>query len=123
MKEQVVLIDHGEEWSHDCGHLERTPDSLTPKPMIEEAPSSTGLIACCHRLHLSLFFAVSSPLPGGVRHPTSELYSIPCHGCTDVFRSTKEEDMTWVTTFAEDEATGRLAEVYAQVLKHPLSGG
>ena len=109
MKEQVVLIDHGEEWPYDASHLQRTPDSLTPKPMIEEAPSSTGLIACCHRLHLSLFFAVSSPLP--------------IHGCTDVFRSTKEEDMTWVTTFAEDEATGRLAEVYAQVLKHPLSGG
>ena len=31
--------------------------------------------------------------------------------------------MTWVTTFAEDEATGRLAEVYAEVLKHRFSRG
>jgi len=27
--------------------------------------------------------------------------------------------MTWVKTFAEDEATARLAEVYAEVMKHP----
>ena len=31
--------------------------------------------------------------------------------------------MTWVKTFAENEATGRLAEVYAKVMKHPLGGG
>lgn len=31
--------------------------------------------------------------------------------------------MAWITTFTEDEAYGRLAEVYAEVLKHPMSGG
>ena len=31
--------------------------------------------------------------------------------------------MTWVTTFAENEATGRLAEVYEEVCQHPMSGG
>ncbi|HEV8716160.1 MAG TPA: hypothetical protein VGX03_25460 [Candidatus Binatia bacterium] len=31
--------------------------------------------------------------------------------------------MTWVKTFAEDEATGRLAEVYAELMKHSLSRG
>jgi len=31
--------------------------------------------------------------------------------------------MTWVKTFAENEATGRLAEVYGEILKHPLSIG
>ena len=31
--------------------------------------------------------------------------------------------MTWVKTFAENEASGRLAEVYAAVMKHPLGGG
>jgi len=31
--------------------------------------------------------------------------------------------MAWVTTFAEDEATGRLAEVYEEVRQHPMSGG
>ena len=31
--------------------------------------------------------------------------------------------MAWVTTFTEDEATGRLAEVYDKVIKHPISGG
>jgi len=31
--------------------------------------------------------------------------------------------MTWVKTFAENEATGRLAEVYAELMKHPLAGG
>jgi len=30
--------------------------------------------------------------------------------------------MTWVKTFAENEATGRLAEVYAELMKHPLAG-
>ena len=31
--------------------------------------------------------------------------------------------MTWVKTFAENEATGRLAEVYGEVMKHPLTAG
>ena len=31
--------------------------------------------------------------------------------------------MTWVTTFAENEATGRLAEVYEEVCQHLMSGG
>src|SRR5438034_463929 len=31
--------------------------------------------------------------------------------------------MTWVKTFAENEATGQLAEVYGEILKHPLSIG
>ena len=31
--------------------------------------------------------------------------------------------MTWVKTFAENEATGRLAEVYAEVIKHPIGAG
>ena len=31
--------------------------------------------------------------------------------------------MTWVKTFTENEATGRLGEVYAELMKHPLSGG
>lgn len=31
--------------------------------------------------------------------------------------------MTWVKTFAENEATGRLAEVYGEVTKHPLAAG
>jgi len=31
--------------------------------------------------------------------------------------------MTWVKTFAENEASGRLAEVYAELMKHPLAAG
>lgn len=31
--------------------------------------------------------------------------------------------MAWVKTFEEKEASGRLAEVYAEVMKHPLGGG
>ena len=31
--------------------------------------------------------------------------------------------MAWVKTFDEKEAAGRLAEVYAEVMKHPLGGG
>lgn len=31
--------------------------------------------------------------------------------------------MAWVKTFAEKEATGRLAEVYAEIRKAPLAGG
>jgi hypothetical protein len=31
--------------------------------------------------------------------------------------------MTWVKTFSEEEATGRLAEVYDEILKHPLAAG
>ena len=31
--------------------------------------------------------------------------------------------MAWVTTFDESEATGRLAEVYAELKKAPLAGG
>ena len=58
MKEHIVLIDHGEEWPYDASHLQRTPDSLTPKPIIEETPSSTGLIAWGHRIYPSPSFAV-----------------------------------------------------------------
>ena len=31
--------------------------------------------------------------------------------------------MVWVKTFAEKEAPGRLAEVYAELMKHALGGG
>jgi hypothetical protein len=31
--------------------------------------------------------------------------------------------MAWVKTFDENEATGRLAEVYAEIKKTPLGGG
>ena len=31
--------------------------------------------------------------------------------------------MTWVKTFAETEAKGRLGEVYEEVMKHPLGAG
>lgn len=31
--------------------------------------------------------------------------------------------MAWVKTFAEKEAAGRLEEVYAEVMKHPVGGG
>ena len=31
--------------------------------------------------------------------------------------------MAWVKTFAENEATGRLAEVYKEVMDHPLGAG
>ncbi len=31
--------------------------------------------------------------------------------------------MAWVETFGEKEATGRLAEIYAEVMKHPVGGG
>lgn len=31
--------------------------------------------------------------------------------------------MAWVRTFTENEATGRLAEVYGEVMKHPISAG
>ena len=31
--------------------------------------------------------------------------------------------MTWVKTFAENEATGQLAEVYEELMKHPLGAG
>jgi alkylhydroperoxidase family enzyme len=31
--------------------------------------------------------------------------------------------MTWVKTFAEKEAPGRLTEVYAEVMQHALGGG
>ena len=31
--------------------------------------------------------------------------------------------MTWVKTFDEKEATGQLAEAYAEVMQHPLAGG
>ena len=30
--------------------------------------------------------------------------------------------MAWIKTFAEGEATGRLAEVYAELMKGPLGG-
>jgi hypothetical protein len=35
----------------------------------------------------------------------------------------KEETMTRVKTFNENAATGRLAEVYGEVMKHPLAAG
>jgi hypothetical protein len=35
----------------------------------------------------------------------------------------KGDSMAWVKTIDEKEATGRLAQVYAEVMKHPLSGG
>ncbi len=31
--------------------------------------------------------------------------------------------MAWVKTFSEKEATGRLAEVYGELMKSPLGGG
>ena len=31
--------------------------------------------------------------------------------------------MTWVKTFVENEATERLAEVYEELMKHPLGAG
>ena len=31
--------------------------------------------------------------------------------------------MAWVKTFSEKEATGRLAEVYQEILDHPMSSG
>ena len=31
--------------------------------------------------------------------------------------------MAWVKTFSEKEATGRLAEVYGELIKTPLAGG
>ena len=31
--------------------------------------------------------------------------------------------MAWVKTFAENETTGRLAEVYKEVIDHPLGAG
>jgi alkylhydroperoxidase family enzyme len=35
----------------------------------------------------------------------------------------KEANMAWVKTFAEKEATGRLAEIYADLKKAPVGGG
>jgi hypothetical protein len=35
----------------------------------------------------------------------------------------KEANMAWVRTFDEDEATGRLAEIYGELKKTPLAGG
>jgi hypothetical protein len=35
----------------------------------------------------------------------------------------KEPEMAWVRTFDESQASGRVAEVYAELLKAPLAGG
>jgi hypothetical protein len=35
----------------------------------------------------------------------------------------KEMGMAWIRTFDESEATGRLADVYAELKKTPLAGG
>jgi alkylhydroperoxidase family enzyme len=38
-------------------------------------------------------------------------------------RAAEEAIMAWVKTFNENEAAGRLAEVYAELKKSPLAGG
>src|SRR5439155_14873444 len=100
-----------------CTFLRSSSVSTPDSTITEEKRPRRSLCTDCSTAKPCISGEVRSSRRRGLLHTRQG-----CYKTTDAVPY-KEETMAGVKTFAENEASGRLAEVYAEVMKHRLGGG